>query len=255
LIDTAGNFVAEICHIKSAKPAGERFDASMTNEERRAPDNLLLMCHRHHVVTNDVALYPVEAMEAIKTSHEAKFAGGAMQITDEQIDQAIEDFVDSDIADRTLETPFGVPTTCAKLNEVSGWGVTAEEAHPSVAQYGDYVRTLRRVPVDARAVLSVAVERGSAGGYMRAHVECLLVDVALATGRSREEVRELVAVLDKWGIAYSEFGEEQGEVIVVRSHEDLGNLWDEIKAFALQTGMTVRDFAVGLRFDALDEGP
>ena len=40
LIDNAGNFVAQICHIKAALPAGERFDASMTNEERRAPANL-----------------------------------------------------------------------------------------------------------------------------------------------------------------------------------------------------------------------
>src|SRR5690349_10429578 len=74
LIDAAGNFVAEICHIRAALPAGERFDASMTNDERRAPNNLMLMCHRHHVVTDDVTLYPVERMEQIKASHEAAFA-------------------------------------------------------------------------------------------------------------------------------------------------------------------------------------
>src|SRR4051812_22321330 len=78
LIDEFGNFVGEICHIKAALPAGERFDPDMTNEERRAPENLMLMCHRHHVVTDDVAKYDVEAMRELKARHEVQFASDAL---------------------------------------------------------------------------------------------------------------------------------------------------------------------------------
>jgi hypothetical protein len=256
LIDDAGNFVAEICHIRGALPAGERFDPSMSNEERRAPENLLLMCHRHHVVTNDVGIYPVEAMERIKAAHEARFAAASLDISDEQIDQAVQDFVDSDIADRTVDAPYGIPVTCGALNRISGWGVSDEDAADSAREYAEYVQKLRRVPVDARAVLSVAVDRGRTAGYMGSVIECLLTDVVLATRRTKDEIRELCAVLERWGVARAEFDEsENAEFVIVSGHGDVGNVWDEIRHFAKETGMTVRDFAVGLRFDALDEGP
>ena len=214
------------------------------------------MCHRHHVVTNNMTLYPVEGMQQIKAIHEAVFAAAPLAISEAQIDQAVQDFVDSDIADRTLESPYGVPVTCALLNQVSEWGASTEEAAVSATEYAEYVQILRKVPVDARAVLSVAVERGRTAGYMGSSIECLLVDVALATRRSEDEIRLLSSVLDKWEIARADYDEaENAEFVIVRGFEDLGNLWDEIKYFSEQTGMTIRDFAVGLRFDALDGGP
>lgn len=102
LIDGWGNFVGEICHIRAALPEGERFDPTMTNEERRAPENLLLMCHRHHVETGDVTRFDVQAMRDIKLRHEAIFTAAPASLTEDQVDQAVEYFVDSTIADRTF---------------------------------------------------------------------------------------------------------------------------------------------------------
>ncbi len=42
--------VGRIAHIEAALPGGPRFRASMTNEERRSFENLLLMCGTHHDV-------------------------------------------------------------------------------------------------------------------------------------------------------------------------------------------------------------
>jgi hypothetical protein len=71
-----GTYVGELCHISAAEKGGERFDASLTNEQRRQPENLLLLCHDHHTVTNNVDEYPTERLRTIKEQHESKFKNG-----------------------------------------------------------------------------------------------------------------------------------------------------------------------------------
>lgn len=68
MCDEAGNFIGQICHIEAAEEGGERFNPHMTNEERRAAGNLMLMCYEHHVVTNNVAEYPVSRLKQMKKS-------------------------------------------------------------------------------------------------------------------------------------------------------------------------------------------
>lgn len=72
VINTGGQLIAAICHIEAANTGGERFNSKQTNEERRAFENLILMCGTHHTVTNDVNLYTVDAMKEMKRTHEAQ---------------------------------------------------------------------------------------------------------------------------------------------------------------------------------------
>lgn len=76
IISHDGIYVGEICHIRAAEAGGERFDSNQSNEERRAFENLMLLCHDHHVVTDDVGQYSVERMIEIKRQHEARFERG-----------------------------------------------------------------------------------------------------------------------------------------------------------------------------------
>lgn len=76
IITATGTYVGEMCHICAAESGGERFLESQTNEERRAFENLLLMCHDHHVETNDVSAFPTERMREIKAEHEGRFVRG-----------------------------------------------------------------------------------------------------------------------------------------------------------------------------------
>ena len=80
IITEEGTYVGEICHICAAEEEGERFDPVQTNEDRRQFDNLLLMCHDHHVITNDVAEYSVERMRQLKADHESRFMRGLADI-------------------------------------------------------------------------------------------------------------------------------------------------------------------------------
>jgi hypothetical protein len=77
MMNKDGEFIGQICHIEAAEEGGERFNENMTDDERAAVSNLMLMCYEHHVVTNDVDAYPVARLQAMKAEHEAKFTDPA----------------------------------------------------------------------------------------------------------------------------------------------------------------------------------
>ncbi|MBQ9244654.1 hypothetical protein IJ182_00135 [bacterium] len=72
MIDEDGTFIGQICHIEGVK--GERYNPNMSNEERRAPENLMLMCYEHHIKTNNEKIYTVEVLRKMKEEHEKKFS-------------------------------------------------------------------------------------------------------------------------------------------------------------------------------------
>ncbi|HPB04579.1 MAG TPA: hypothetical protein PLH00_07075, partial [Bacteroidaceae bacterium] len=73
LISERNRFIGQICHIEAALPGGERYNPKKNDEERRAYDNLLLLCYPHHIETNDVDEYPVDTLRRFKRDHEALF--------------------------------------------------------------------------------------------------------------------------------------------------------------------------------------
>jgi hypothetical protein len=61
----------EIAHIRDAR-VGNRFDDSMTDDERRAFSNLILLCRVHHVIVDKTRAsdYPIERLQQWKTERE-----------------------------------------------------------------------------------------------------------------------------------------------------------------------------------------
>lgn len=82
ILNSDGVFVGQICHIEAAEEGGERFNPVMSDDERAAFSNLMLMCYEHHVITNDVITYTVEALQLMKAKHEIKFTDPAQAILD-----------------------------------------------------------------------------------------------------------------------------------------------------------------------------
>lgn len=72
LVNAKGQFLGQICHIEAASPEGERFNPSMTDEDRRHHDNLILLCYPHHVETDEIAEYPTAIMKEMKNRHETR---------------------------------------------------------------------------------------------------------------------------------------------------------------------------------------
>ena len=74
MMNQDGLFIGQLCHIEAAEPGGERFKSDMTNEERRAASNLMLMCYAHHRETNDVARYTATDLRMMKGAHERRYS-------------------------------------------------------------------------------------------------------------------------------------------------------------------------------------
>jgi len=63
--------IGEMAHIKGEAPAAPRYDQSMTDDQRGAYANRLLLCPTHHtVIDKQPADYSVEALLKIKVDHE-----------------------------------------------------------------------------------------------------------------------------------------------------------------------------------------
>jgi hypothetical protein len=72
----SSSIVGEICHIKGDKPGAARYDATQTNEDRQAFDNLILLCNVHHkIVDDDDTAYTVSRLLQMKQDHEARHSG------------------------------------------------------------------------------------------------------------------------------------------------------------------------------------
>ena len=72
--------VAYIRHIYAAADNGPRGKPDLTEEERNAPDNLILLCGHHHpVVDKQYETYPADLLRSWKKVHEAKFGQEAAE--------------------------------------------------------------------------------------------------------------------------------------------------------------------------------
>jgi hypothetical protein len=67
--------IGEICHIEAASSNGPRYSSSMTDNERKAFDNLILLCDEHHKIIDNPEnefQYPVDRLKKWKRDHEEK---------------------------------------------------------------------------------------------------------------------------------------------------------------------------------------
>lgn len=85
LISTNNKFIGQLCHIEAASPGGERYNSNQTDEERRAYDNLILMCYPHHIETDDTERYTVDTLKEIKYQHESSFQANTFKVNEEVI--------------------------------------------------------------------------------------------------------------------------------------------------------------------------
>lgn len=79
------DLIGEICHIESANPGGERFNHAQTDKERADFDNLILLCSNHHKETNNVSIYTVDTLKAMKKNHEEHHSNNHYQISQSEI--------------------------------------------------------------------------------------------------------------------------------------------------------------------------
>lgn len=253
LMNQKRQWIGEVCHIEAAEPGGERFNEAMSNEERRAASNLVLMCHPHHVETNDVDEFPVERMREIKAEHEARFASAPPVLSADEIEHAIDAIVASSIVDRTDGVRLHLPQTLAAYH--GHLNLSLEERQETISEFlRPMLERLRRLPVDTRKLWAIAGKRSRGGRFA-----VPLSELEYATGLSPEEINEHALILDRWRIGFSQenddhFGERPSFWELV-AYELEWDFWGELVGWTEAEDVDIDELITELRFDWLDEPP
>lgn len=241
-MDDEGDFVGEICHIEAASEGGERFNPDQSNEDRRGFDNLLLLCHRHHVKTNDVNAYPVSKLKEIKAAHERKYS-------------QIEEKMNASITDASLEGE-GVIEARNLLRVLEEVGDFHETRLAEMSQFAERVREL---PLSTRSLLCIAARRATEkaersrdwGGL--GSLTLNPGELEKATNLSHQELRDQIRILDDHGFADLDDNCGDGPwTLHIYGQGDWTRLLEDLVQCCKKHRIPLEEILVALRFDLLD---
>jgi hypothetical protein len=210
----------------------------MTNDDRRAFANLLLMCHEHHVETDDEARFPVEVMRRMKAEHEERFSGeGNRRMA-------------AAIFDVTRDTPPFYGTTLERMATVLWPEMSEEDMLAIAADLRELADRLAHLPAPTRGLLAVLIARGRPSLGRPDVLQLPARELGEATGSNQHESRERMATLE--GLGFADYGEEEGIVTVeaVPNHMPWP-IWTDLRGFCDLEGLSVETLVREIRFDLL----
>ena len=250
LVNLKGQWVGEICHIEAASPGGERFNRDLSPLERSQRENLLLLCHDHHVETNDVNEFPVERMREIKADHERRFTGPP-PVSDEVLEQAVQDIIAASIEDITDRVVLHLPESMEGFSTEMRYDETAEERLSVIEMITPRLQALRRLPVDTRAVFAILLARTRPGRS----VELPLHELELVTNTSPQDMAVHIEMLERFRIAglEQEFPDERAVYWQLGAFQvDGWDFWADFRSYCDQRGLDVKEIVNELKFNVLD---
>ncbi|GAA1376591.1 hypothetical protein ACFPK5_01045 [Streptomyces beijiangensis] len=234
LTNEDGEYVGQVAHIHGAEPGSARFDPTLSREDLRADENLVLLCASDHQRIDGPQgreKYDARFLREMKRVHEDRYRKAAA-VAEEMI------------SDLTLENAV-VP--CVNLERVEP-EFDDEERTYFVPLINVYAERLREVTLSARSLLALVISRPTVIG---------VAEVARRIGRDKRAVHELVVELEAAGLAYIDTDWVEGDVpagVIVRSAcEDWPEFLDTLRDhMSEREDATVRDVIVGLDFALLD---
>lgn len=117
MITAEGKFIGQICHIEGVK--GERSRNNMSNNDRAAVSNLMLLCYPHHVETNDESLWTVELLKKMKQEHETLFTDPETALYNAYVDRSARKALNRAITAKRFSEVVGWPTEPIHLQETT----------------------------------------------------------------------------------------------------------------------------------------
>lgn len=241
LMTSEGVLTGEIAHIEAAMPGGPRFRDSMTNEERRAFENLLLLCATHHtVIDTDFDRWSVGALRDLKKAHEAVYTGAV-------------DRLRSTVGDLTEGTPWQSPANLGRLSHAAS--LNAEELAVDIDVLNDFARRLSELPVGARSVLALIVARGDPkSSWGDAEIAIPLPLLEQIADCSKNDLRDYLAVLEHVDLVVVDNPyDEPLQVVARNSTRGIGwPVMTDLHAIADADASVVRRVIIDLDFTAFD---
>lgn len=239
LIDENGNFIGQVCHIEAAEKGGERFNPNMTNEERRAFDNLILLCYEHHVITNNVIEYSVEKLKLMKKNHEDIYAG------------IIQKMVDS-VKDYGYVTNYKESKKCQKLSDVLQYGCTAEENLENAKILNEIIKKMIDIPIETRQLLAIMISRSFEDNLWNCVIP--LFEVEKAIGKNAVYINPHLDIMQRRNImSKAEMDEDNRAICYMCGDRETGwNYWNDIREFCKKSGTPLEKICVELDLSVFD---
>lgn len=210
LIDKDGTWIGEVAHIYAASDGGPRANSSLSSEDRRKFENLILLCSKcHKRIDFDVEQYPAKKLFQIKEEHEGPYRKGLEQAE-------LKDCMD----EYTPKLP----------DSLGAWGIMRadeeyEDARKSLKNVTD---RLAKVPTDTRDFLAKCLKRSSERrpSARNPEFEVLTAEIKESLSKvgiriSNNDIRDHVQILYKYDFAYYE------EIDDLTEHRELIVLKDE----------------------------
>ena len=239
LVDKSGTLLGKIAHICAAKKGGARFDKNMTKKQRRAFENLFIVCGPHHDIIDDVNNkddYPANLLRKIKAVHEGRFKMAERQL--------IEQF-----ADTTQATKPIYPKNLGRLALVVGTGTWADLGD-EIKGVIDFIDKLKNLPLVERAFAQKLAERM----HLRKVDQLPVEDVTGAFQIGDTALKRHMSALEHHKLgSIDETNEYEQYVVELWDREPGGNPWIEILEFCEETGHTSDEFIYDLNFDLYDD--
>lgn len=242
MMNANGDFIGQVCHIEAAEAGGPRFNPNRTDEGRRAVENLILLCYRHHVETSNVGAYPVDRLLRMKSAHEARFTTVSRQIR-------------RSIQDHTQRDKVAESRSLARLNRVLGWNLTQEKLSALSEEVMTLGDRLKRVPRDARTLLAIIANRACHPGKRQYGFGVDAAELGCVTRLSIHHLRGLLRLLSRDDLV--DIDCEFVDPCLGDSYTHIGlkmsqRLWQCLCDFCDASQTPLEDIVVDLRFDCLD---
>lgn len=239
LVDDGGTMLGKVAHIHAANEGGARFDASLSEEARRAFENLFLVCGPHHDTIDDPkreAEFPADLLRQHKRRHESRFQ------------RAEHEFLER-YRDRTRDAKPTFPATLHALAEALG-NEELRNCPDDIEGIAAFVRKLARLPRATRTFAIELADRMRDRGTNRLPVD----DVEEAFEIGTADLKRQLDILEhhELGDADDHFGQWMARLY---EREPWGNPFIEILAFCDATGRDREELLFELNFALYDELP
>lgn len=248
LIDGNGVVVGHICHIRAAMPDGARFDANMTNEQRRHVSNLVMLCGGHHKQIDSKQYeqqHTVQRVTKIKTDHEAKFKG---------IGDSLQKAFEHEYVDNTDMLNPTEALTFEKFEQLLiDCRVDPDQRKERQEQVANFISHMKIVP-DAERIFMLAVIRRAVKLNTNDGVIVPTDDLKSSISISHAKLEKMGKALARYGVGDIDlYGTPGGDDYCVRISDPSDYVtWFDLHRFCNCAGMTLDEFALRLRFGKLD---
>lgn len=241
ILNGDGLLVGEVAHIEGVSPEGPRYRVGMTNHELRRADNLVLLCHEHHLtIDRRPKEWSVDRVRELKLNHEAIYTSAIDRLA--QI-----------ILDVTEGTYFVEARNLARI--VLHEGNDADELLAGDLQVVHETSTrLADVPLPARSLLALILFRGAPTQLGSGEITVKAEVIRAHAGLSKDELTEQVEVLEHHRLAwFDEDFDGSWHIVAGNSTGSVGwPLFRDIKEASNGNLAFVRAVIVELNFAVLD---